>query len=342
MTKRIKFGKITIVIFITALIWIGADLALDEEYTITGAQIKVSKPSSSNLWVNLDGKSTAAVESILVEGPASRISELRQKVNQRNFSLIFFLVPEEKGITTPGPHPVDVSDIIRGSDQIKRMGLTVISCKPQTIVVDAGRLVKKSLNVKIIDDTGSPVKPKEITPSKVEISVPEDWLGDAFVKINSVEMKQASSQPIQKIPYVKMPGGEIFTSSEPVKITMPVNTLKSATVNNVILGITFGLNLQGKYRVNILNEREVISPIVIRATPQAVIAYENMRYQVELEIDDSDKDAPADKPLIRQLTYNFPPEYIESGEISLDQLPVTAQFKLISVPASEAAGEAGQ
>jgi len=342
MAKRIKFGKITIVIFITALIWIWADLALDEEYTITGAQIKVSKPSSSNLWVNLDGKLTVAVESILVEGPASRISELRQKVSQRNFSLTFFLIPEEKGITTPGPHPVDVSEVIRRSDQIKRMGLTVVSCKPQTIVVDVGRLVKKSLNVKIIDDSGSPVKPKEIAPSKVEVSVPEDWFGDALVKINSVEIKQASSQPVQKIPYVKMTGGETFSASVPVKVTMPVNTLKSITVNNVILGITFGLNLQGKYRADVLNESEVMSPIVVRATPQAVSAYENMRYQVKLEIEDSDKDVPADEPLIRQLTYNFPPEYIERGEISLNQQPVTAQFKLIPVPASETAGEAGQ
>jgi hypothetical protein len=92
--------------------------------------------------------------------------------------------------------------------------------------------------------------------------------------------------------------------------------------------------------------------IAIRATPEAKRAYDNVRYQVILEIDDSDKDvqmpdfgetasAGADKStgpgakepvhagVRRQLVYNFPEEFVRKDEIMLNQSPVQARFRVV-------------
>ena len=79
-----------------------------------------------------------------------------------------------------------------------------------------------------------------------------------------------------------------------------------------------------------------MSAISIRATPEAKRLYEKMRYQVILEIDDSDKDAQSTEPLRRELIYNFPAEYVRRGEIVLNQQSVTARFRLTALPAEQA------
>ena len=68
--------------------------------------------------------------------------------------------------------------------------------------------------------------------------------------------------------------------------------------------------------------------VAIRATPEAKRAYDNVRYQVILEIDDSDKDSKGAE-LRRDLVYYFPPEFVRSDEIVLNQQPVQARFRLI-------------
>ena len=77
--------------------------------------------------------------------------------------------------------------------------------------------------------------------------------------------------------------------------------------------------------------------ISIVATASAKRAYEEMRYQVMLEIYDSDKDDKLTEPLRRELIYNFPAEYVREGEIELKQQPVVARFKLISLLSIETA-----
>ena len=89
--------------------------------------------------------------------------------------------------------------------------------------------------------------------------------------------------------------------------------------------------------------------VAIRATPEAKRAYENMRYHVILEIDDSDKDNRPDKsspstagesaPEIRRdLVYNFPPEFLRKDEITLNQSPVQTRFRLTPIAAETTPG----
>ena len=68
-----------------------------------------------------------------------------------------------------------------------------------------------------------------------------------------------------------------------------------------------------------------MDPIVIRATPQARLAYENMHFHVILEILDKDVD---DEEQRRPLFYNFPENFVREKQIKLDGPPVQAIFKL--------------
>jgi hypothetical protein len=79
-----------------------------------------------------------------------------------------------------------------------------------------------------------------------------------------------------------------------------------------------------------------MSPISINATPEAKWAYENMAYQVRLEINDDD--AKSTEAQRKPVVYNFPDEYVRRDEIRLNQQPVTAQFKLIPLSSSGPGG----
>jgi len=61
-----------------------------------------------------------------------------------------------------------------------------------------------------------------------------------------------------------------------------------------------------------------------------------MDYQVILRI--VDEDAKSTETIRRELIYNFPPEYVRTGEIELvvtpDQ-PAEAQFKLVRLPSAD-------
>jgi hypothetical protein len=87
-------------------------------------------------------------------------------------------------------------------------------------------------------------------------------------------------------------------------------------------------NLQGKYKIEVINLNEVIRSISIKAAPEAKQAYDKMRYQVILEIDDSDIQVKSAEPLRKELIYNFPPEYVRKNEIMLNQQPAVARFNL--------------
>jgi len=77
----------------------------------------------------------------------------------------------------------------------------------------------------------------------------------------------------------------------------------------------------------------VLGAITIRATADAKRAYEQMPYQVILQIDD--EDSRSEEPLRRELIYNFPDQYLRTDDIRLNQQPVTARFELTPLPSVE-------
>jgi hypothetical protein len=341
MVKKFNYGKILVVIFITVLIWVWADLALDEKLSVSNVNINVAKSTNPKFWVSFGNESSASasINKIVLKGPASKITDVRRKLNDGSLVLEFFLNPEQTGvISTPGDHTLDMLSFLRQSDQLKKLGLTVESCEPQALLVKVVELDKKSLTIKCIDESQNAIKAATIEPKQVDAFVPKNWSLEklvANVQLTRREIDQARLSAVEKTPFIELAPGQIRELQRTVKITIPPeeDLLADYTITTARLRFSLSPNIQGKYKVVVDNLDEVIRTITIRATPDAKRAYEKMPYQVTLEIDD--EDATATEPLRRNLIYNFPDEYLRKDEIKLNQQPATARFKLVPLPSAE-------
>ena len=344
--RKIKFGKIALVAFITVLVWVWADRAQDQSMPVQKPVITIAKSTSADIWASFSdpndpnvpvGRLTLA--EMVVSGPASRIAEVKRQIEAGSLVPEFFLVPEAEAMTTPGRHQLYVLSFLKKSEKLKRYSLTVESCKPGRVFVNLVRLVEKKLAVVCVDEGRKRVKAKSIEPAQVSMLVPESWeVGDliAEVQLTAGEIVEARKAPVEKAPSVELGPGQRREASTTVKIvTLPEeDSLRDYRITTVTLGFTLSQNLQGRYRVELLNQDDVKGAINIRATSQARDAYANTtRYQVILEIDD--EDTKTAKPR-RNLVYNLPQYYVRQGQIELNQPPVEAQFRLIALSSEKA------
>jgi hypothetical protein len=338
MVKKVNYGKILVVVFITVLIWVWADLALDEVFSVSNVNI-TAKSTNPGLWVSFGDKASAFIDKMVLKGQASRITDVKRKLKDGSLVLEFFLDPgQTETIANPGEYTLPLLTFLRQSDQIKRLGLTVESCEPQTLSVKVVGLDKKLLTIKCIDEAQNAVKAAAVEPKQLDAFVPKDWSGEkliANVQLTRREIDQARLLAVEKTPFIELAAGQIRELQRTVKITMPPeeDLLADYTITTARLRFSLSPNIQGKYMVVVDNLDEVIRTITIRATADAKQAYEKMPCQVTLEIDD--EDAASAEPLRRNLIYNFPDEYLRKDDIRLNQQPVTARFKLIPLPAAE-------
>jgi len=335
--KKIKYSKLIVVIFLTILIWVWADLAQDDRHIVYNASVNISRTTNPAIWVSFDEKRSVSINTIELKGPASKIDEAKRGLDDGSFVFAFTFDAEQMGMDTPGTHSLPVLTFLRESHLIKKLGLTVESCEPGTLTVDVVELSKKSLTVQCIDESGISLTPESIEPSRVEMFVPVNWTRDrltAQVKLTEAEVVRARTAVIVKTPYIELPDGRIREAKVTVSIKMPSekDPLSPFTITTGKLGYCFSPNLQGKYKVDVDNLIEIIGSIAISATFEAKQAYENQRYQVILEIDDKDKDSEAPR---RTVIYNFPERYVGTNEIELNQPPVTAQFRLTRLPSAD-------
>jgi len=334
MVRKIKYGKIAVVIFLTVLIWVWADLALDEEFTAPKATINVA--FSPNLWVSFDNKASASIDNIVLKGPASKIAEVRRKLNDGTLALDFFLDPEREGMTTTGTHPLRVLDFAKGSEKIKELGgLTVEDCEPENIDVNVVELVEKPLTVECFDEDGIPLEVESIEPKKVDMFVPADSRLTAQVRLTRREREQARLLAVEKTPYVVLAAGQTREAATAVKIKMPPeeDRLSDYTITKTTLSVALSPTLLGEYSVEVTNLPQVLGPIAIRATPDAKRAYELQPLPLmTLYIFDVDAKKGAEEQR-KAVVYNFPPEFVRKDEIKLKGEPVEARFNLVPVSA---------
>lgn len=332
MIGKIKFGKIAIVIFLTVLIWVWVDLALDEEYTAPKATINVA--FSPNLWVSFDNKASASIDNIRLKGPASKIAEVRRKLNDGSLALDFFLDPVQEEMTTSGSHELRVLDFVKGSDKMKEIGdLTVEACEPESIEVNVVELFKKSLDIECFNENGVPLEIESIEPSKVVMAVPADSRLTAQVRLTPREIELARLSAVVKTPYVVLAPDQIRQAPTTVKIKMPseADTLSEHTITEAKLGIALSVNLLGEYKPDVINHNDVVRPFTIQATLEAKQAYENQPFQMTLYILDGDEKKGPQEEQRRRVVCNFPEEFVRKDEIRLKspQQPAEARFKLI-------------
>ena len=331
--RKLKYGKIAIVVSLTVLIWVWADLTLDETPAARPAVIVVDESVDPKLWVSFSQKPSVPIK-VTLSGPHSAFVALDRKLPTEGKTIRFVFDPVAEKMTEPPGRPLHLLDFLQKDRELKQLGLKVKLCEPEDVDVNIVELSKKSLPVECFDEDGVSLKAESIDPSKVEMFVPEGTR-TARVQLSHAEIEQARSTPIPKTPYVVLAEGLIRDAPTPVKVKMPPPTdpLSEETINAPKLGMALSVNLQGKYSVQITNQDEVRGPIKIRATAAAKQAYEAMRYQIILEIDDEDIKLAEPR---RQLKYNFPEEFVRTDEIEINQAPVQARFELKSVsPSSE-------
>jgi hypothetical protein len=337
MIRKIKFGKIAIVIFLTVLIWVWTDLDLDEVHTIPKVIMRVAH--SPELLVSFNGQPEASINNIELKGPAKRISEVRRGLDDGTTKLDLTLNPEREGMITTGSNTLNVLDFLKRSDEIKELGgLTVEGCKPEIIEINVVKLEKKLLDIECFNESGIPVTPASVDPEKVEMYVPADSRLKAQVLLTSRDIAQARQSVAVKTPEVELAPGQTRLASSTVNIKMSpeADSLTEYTID-ASLGFTLSNNLVGEYKPEIpTSNYNVLVSFFIYATAAAKDAYENQPFQITLNILDGDEKRGPDYEHRRPVVYNFPEEFVSKNEIRLKGEPGTAVFKLIPLNLAEA------
>ena len=178
MLAKVKISKIAVVLFLTLLIWVWTDLALDETENVSGATIILTE-SDPRLWISFNGERTIDVNDIGLKGPASKITNIKRKIENHSLSLLFPLDAEKEGLVASG-EPLDVQTFIQKSAQLQDTGLVVESCVPGKIDVNVVELIEKPLTVECYEESGALLGVESIVePSTVNILVPpENWPPD--------------------------------------------------------------------------------------------------------------------------------------------------------------------
>lgn len=334
MIKEIKFSKLALVLFLTLLIWVWANRALDETYPIYNATIVVSS-TNPKLWVYFPQGSSIDVNEIKVSGPSSRINNIENIITSDPGKLAFTLIPEQFGVDKSGPKSLNVLDIIKKSNWIKKEGLSVVSCDPCEVTINAITLIQKDdIDVQCF---GEDELPRELeTPQKVTMYVPPDWRGNARVDLKPEEVQRAVKRPIAKKPYIILPNGQRKDADKTVEIKLSPqeNILVQQTVQNVTVGYALSQNiLTGKYQIEILNMPDLIN-FEILTTQAAKDAYEDQLFQVLVEVKESDIQTTEDEGFVRRdVHYPFPEEFVRRDEIKLAQEKAAeARFKVLPPP----------
>jgi hypothetical protein len=341
MLRNVKLGKIFAVISLSALVWIWADLASDEEYPVYGATVNII-PSQPDLWVSFEDGASVSIREIVLKGPAARTAELNRRLKQGE-RLQFDFDAAQAGMSAPGSYPLILQDFLQKDKEIKRMGLKVERCKPEQVSVTVRKLVKRMVDVECRDEENNPVT-ANADPPRVNVLLPDDWPAlVAYVQLTENEKGIARQSPITKTPYVPLADDRKVVAEETVTVTIPSQEfLPLDTIQNPRLGFLMSKDLHDKYRVDVEGFIGHFAPFNIRATPEAKSAYESQDYQLLLVIKDTDvTDVGSAEYRPRTLEYNFPDEFVSKGQIKLPGAPRQARFRLIERPAAEGGSLSG-
>jgi hypothetical protein len=335
---KIKIAKLVTVVLLTLLIWVWADLALEESYPVGKAQVAIGRSTDPTLWVNFvnpDGTvaNAAVIDAVVLKGPTSKLQQVRAQREQGNLDLRLLLEPQLWEAAKTGEQTIALLDLLERSPKIRQWGLTVESCSPDTLTVRIERLEEKRLPIRCIDQNDVTISGAIVEPDKVAMYVPAEWGIDrpVNVRLTAEQIARAKTGVVRSTPYVELAGQRQEAREEVTIHTQPdPDRLKTYTITNVRAGILITETLLAKYQVKVDNPQDLYGSVEIRATEEAKQAYEdekNTRYQVVLEIDTESTELQ-DKELI----YNFPQKYLRSGEIESARAPALIHFRLLPRP----------
>jgi hypothetical protein len=346
MIKKLKPGKISIVVCLTVLIWVWADLAQDDRLSLSDVRIEVAKSTDPVLWVNfvVEGadpnlQTSVALETVELKGPASRVAEVSRRKNRGAIDLNLFLVPEQEGLTLPETRPINVLEFLRKNQVIRDLGLAVESCKPERLTLQAQTLVLQEIGVECVGL--DPSLQAVLDPSSITAYVPAGKTLKAKIPpLTAEEQTQAKAGAIEKTPYVELVQNQRRETAAKVKVTLsPVQNLLTEDKIPATYRFCLSPNLVGKYTVKLENDQTELTRVSVRGTDLARQAYRRAPAQLLLYIEDQDAQTPPDKwPISREFVFAFPPAYVRLGQIEQDQPPPVAKFRLVPIGTPTNAG----
>lgn len=323
-----KVKKAILVVFITCLIWVWADLSLDKDLTDQTVAVIASK-GNPRLWVTIEGKPEIQVKADF-KGSARKIGELVGRINSGKEKLDVVFDAEQQNMAAAGEYTLpDVRRFLAESEKIREYGLAVKAARPDKLQkIRVVELKEKTLPIKCVDETDSEISGARITPDVITMLVPEQATETRVKIVSLAEKKIARGQAVDKQPYIELGNGEVRYADASVKVELPPTPqeMKPYTISGT-LGFIFSANLAGKYGVEFIKRPEIGS-IAIVATDEAKAAYEEKQFEVLLEIQDDDVGR---EEVSRQVVYNLPVQYVREDKIRLKGDPVEAKFKLVPV-----------
>lgn len=328
---RDKIKKIIVVAFLTLFIWAWAFNAI--EVTVTEPLIlSISTSANPDLLVTFSEYESPVNMSITLKGPASKIKSLKKELSAGTVQLAYSLNVRSEEMDESRRYTWKVEEFLNNNIKSDLPGISVDSCSMPTIGigVDVEQLVKRSLDVQVIDENGIPQEHLEINPPKVEMYVREDTPENlkATVKLSENLIKKAREDYVVEQPFIRIGEmGEHLRHSSRVQVKLPpTEQARTARPLNPTIGIINGQFFHGQYKIEITNESK-LRTIQIQATDKAWEVYEAMPYHILIEIRDYDQ--PGEE-ILREVIYNFPQEYVKKNEIEVDK-PQIAKFILTPI-----------
>lgn len=328
-----RLTKFIAVVFLTLLIWAWAYLSLEREVSFWGS-IEVAPATGPEYQVAFKGGETAYPIKLTFKGAPSKVAEMERRylaaaaaADPQHERLVFYYQPQDFSHTRTGTYSIDLLEFVRNTPAYRAMALTLEACEPQRIDVDVEMLVEKPLVVQCLDESGMPLKAADVKPGQVPMFVRADYTGPAYITLSNQQIEAARKNPISQRPYVNLgPTGPRRIAKEDVKIELPATEqLDEYPFQPQSIGFVFSRNTIGKFRVQIENDSD-LRTVQIRATEEALEAYRKMRYHLLVEI--RDEDAAMSEIPPREVIFNFPPEFVRSGQIEA-VAPKTAIIKLL-------------
>lgn len=332
-----KLNKFLVVIFLTILIWTWAFLSKAKDRSFIGS-LAVSPGTDPSLLVTFSDENGAFLTEIPLTslnflGAPTKLTDLQKRYNlpldnPDKERLDFYYEPADR---TESSSQLKILDYLQKDIKIQNLTLSLDTCNPSEVTVNVEQLVEQELPVQCVNKDNAPQK-ASVDPAVVKIFVRKGYpVESATVMLTPQLMEAAQKGPVEVTPYVDLGIAKTKRwAPHPVQVTLKTEEqlqLKSFPIQKPI-GIIMSEQMQSKYKVTILNDTEIRSITTIYATDEAYRAYLDVAYPILIEIKESEATLPQIPP--KKIIYNFPPEYVRSGEIRLDEgkLPKTANIKI--------------
>lgn len=347
-----KLRKCLTVVFLTLLVWTWAFLSQEESKPFNGF-LKVSPATDPGLLVSfyVEGKDFGREVPLGLNfrGVPAKITELSRRTEHltptdpQKERLDFLYNPRDFGHTETRSYTLNLEEFLRQAGKTKELALTLESFtvnqkKVSQIEVHIEALQKKPLSVVCLEENGTTIENAISAPSQVEMYVQDGYAKPAYVTLTAqqIELARRTEKPVKEKPYVEMAGGRRY-ADEPVSITLQKTRLPQLPSRpfqtQKPIGFVVSQKLLNEYKIVIENETEIRSKIQILATDEAFKAYEKVPYPLLVEILDGDEKST--EALQKEVKWNFPPDYVRTGQIAVDKAltpaPRTAKVKLVPI-----------